>query len=185
MKPIIATFRWRLDPGKGIDLLLKVLSQLIEQSQHQREFHIFGTGSLEQELQQISKQYPQIKLYGRTTRDQIKPVAQSWHYCLCPSQLLESFGMTALEWCKLWLPVIGPAKWGLQQFIISDFGRFDDISLNWESLLKLLLYIDQNHDHHYSQRQQEILQITTKFGPSKRLQQVNSLLKPTSTNEVI
>jgi hypothetical protein len=57
--------------------LLEVLPQLIKQSKHDREFHIFGTGALEHELQQISKQYSQIKLYGRATRDQIKPIAQA------------------------------------------------------------------------------------------------------------
>lgn len=176
MKSIVATFRWRLDPGKGIDLLLEILPQLIEQSKHDREFHIFGTGSLEHQIRELSKQYSQIKLHGRATRDQIKPVAQAWDYCLCPSQLLESFGMTALEWCKLWLPVIGPAKWWLAQFIVLDFAQFKDISLNWQSLLKLLLYIDQNHDHYYPQRQQETLQIASKFGPSQRLDNIQKLL---------
>jgi glycosyltransferase involved in cell wall biosynthesis len=175
MTPIIATFRWRLDPGKGIDLLLEILPQLIEQSKHNREFNIFGTGSLEHELQQISKQYPQIKLYGRATRDQIKPVAQAWHYCLCPSQLLETFGMTALEWSKLWLPVIGPSKWWLQQFVVQDFAQFEDISLDWQSLLKLLLYIDQNHNHYHSQRQQETLHIASQFWLTIRLNSFQQL----------
>jgi hypothetical protein len=57
--------------------LIEILPQLIEQSKHDREFHIFGTGSLEHQLQEISKQYPQVKLYGRATRNQIKPVAQA------------------------------------------------------------------------------------------------------------
>lgn len=185
MTPIIATFRWRLDPGKGIDLLIEILPQLIEQSKHDREFHIFGTGSLEHQLQEISKQYPQVKLYGRATRNQIKPVAQAWNYCFCPSQLLESFGMTALEWCKLWLPVIGPHKWWLQQFVITDFSRFDDISLNWDSLLKLLLYIDQHHDQQYKGRQQETIHITSQYWPEIWLQHINHILETSWADEVI
>ncbi len=177
MSTIKATFWWRLDPGKGIDLLLEILPQFLSQAQHSWEFHIFGTGSLEAQIQQIIEQYPDIiTLYGRATRDQIKPVAQAWDYCLCPSQLLESFGMTALEWCKLWLPVIGPSKWWLAQFIVSDFAQFEDISLDWRSLIKLLLYIDQHHDQNYHSRQSQTLQIASKFGPSQRLQKINKLI---------
>lgn len=174
MSTIICTFRWRLDPGKGIDLLLEILPDLIKHSQHQWEFHIFGTGLLQAQLQQLASIHPQyIKLYWRSTRDQIKPVAQSWHYCLCPSIILESFGMTALEWCKLWLPVIGRSKWWLAQFIITECDMSQTTWSPTQQFLQALLTIDQHHDQQYINRQKQTLKIASQFSPTIRLQQVN------------
>lgn len=173
---ITTTFRWRLDQGKWADLLLDALPQFLSESlSHDWEFHIFGTGRYYEDLLELSRRYPQIKLYGRATRDQIQTVAQAWQYCLCPSTFLETFGLTALEWCTLWLPIIWPSKGWLEQFVLADIGtlRTQDRS---ESIISQLRHIDQDHDQYYHDRQQQTLNIAANFGPQKRLEQVNELI---------
>lgn len=183
MSTISAIFRWRLDQGKWADVLLEVLPQFLDSNTtHDWEFHIFGTGVYYDDFVTLSKQYPQITLHGRATRDQIKPVAQAWHYCLYPSTCLETFGMTALEWCKLWLPVIWPSKWWLQQFIIQDFCRDVSSVRPWikkqevENLSQQLIYIDQHHDQEYNNRQTQTLQISSQFWPDAWLRKINELI---------
>jgi glycosyltransferase involved in cell wall biosynthesis len=157
--------------------LIEVLPQLITSSSHHREFHIIGVWSLQSQLQSIASQYPEhIKLYGWSNREQIKHIAQNTHYCLCPSVLLESFGMSALEGSKLWLPIIWPCKWWLEQFVIQDIWKLRT-SDTPQALLHQLLYIDQNHQQQYSTWKQDTIQLASRFWTQQRSSQTQLLLE--------
>jgi hypothetical protein len=176
MEKIIASFRWRLDQGKWADLLLEALPQFLDNNAtHDWEFHIIGTGIYYNDFVRLSHSYPQIKLYWRSSRNQIKTIASQWQYCLCPSTFLETFGMTALEWCKLWLPIIGPSKWGLEQFTIAQIGKLRTQD-NTQSIISQLQYIDQHHDQQYHSRQQQTLSTANQFWPTNRLEHINNIL---------
>jgi len=178
MTTIRCTFWGRLDQGKWADLMIDCLPQFLSQNNlHDWEFHIFGSGYYEDQLQILSQQYSQLIIHWRSSRDQIKTVAQSWQYCLCPSTFLETFGMSALEGCKLWLPVIWPDKWWLQQFSIQNLiWLWESWENNSQWLLMQLCYLDVRHDELYEGRKNETLNIGSQYGSSIRLNTINKLI---------
>lgn len=81
------------------------------------ELFIFWSGSGQKRIQELAETHPNIHFFWRQSIENIKRYVENCNYCLMPSECLESFGLSALNAMKRWLPVIWYAKWGLKDFI--------------------------------------------------------------------
>ncbi|HCB51668.1 TPA: hypothetical protein DEP21_03790 [Patescibacteria group bacterium] len=60
------------------------------------ELFIFGSGSLESEILELTATYKEIHFFGWKSREEIQRYVQNCQYCLMPSTFLETFGLSAL-----------------------------------------------------------------------------------------
>jgi glycosyltransferase involved in cell wall biosynthesis len=58
---------------------------------------VFGSGSREKKIQELSQTHKNIHFFGRQNLKTIKRYVENCQYCLMPSECLESFGLSALN----------------------------------------------------------------------------------------
>ena len=107
----------RLEKEKGIESLIEVLHK-VKKSDLDCEFFIFGTGSFENKILELTDQ--RIHFFGRKPLSTIQKYLSNIDYCLMPSEFLETFWLSALNALSRWIPVIWYKKWGMEPFIFSD-----------------------------------------------------------------
>jgi glycosyltransferase involved in cell wall biosynthesis len=66
-----------------------------------------------------------VVYFGHRSQQEVKQALCSAHYMLMPSRFLETFGLSALEAISYGVPVIGYAKGGLAQFLLSEHAIHD------------------------------------------------------------
>lgn len=113
-------FLWRLESEKGFDLIC----ELIEHYPNKElpfELYVFGTGSYEKKLLTLAQQFKEIHFFGRKPLSEVERYLDNIDYCLMPSRFLETFGLSAINVLKWWIPVIGFKKWGLIPFIPENY----------------------------------------------------------------
>lgn len=135
------------------------------------QFHIRWRWSLEQKVIETSKLYPNYVIYhGRESFDNIKKKIQTFQYSIMPSIFLETFWLTALESCMLWLPVVGYAKWWLKQFILSQYDCTD------KGLTNILQYIVSKFDANKHYYEQDIIKkLATNYNDHNRYNQFQTI----------
>ncbi len=111
---------WRLEQEKWFDGIIEMI-EIFEKKNQELPFElfVFGSGSREQKIQELSQTHKNIHFFWRKNIEIIKRYVENCRYCLMPSECLESFGLSALNAMKRWLPVIWYAKWWLKEFIDS------------------------------------------------------------------
>jgi len=111
----------RLEKEKWFDAIVDMI-EMFEKKWEKLPFElfVFGSGSGEKRIQELADKYKTIHFFWRKSLATIKRYVENCSYCLMPSECLESFGLSALIAMKRWLPVIGYAKWGLQDFISNE-----------------------------------------------------------------
>lgn len=108
----------RLEKEKWFDALIEMIELFKKNKQELPcELFVFGAGSGEQIIQELANTDKNIHFFWRQSLATIKRYVENCSYCLMPSECLESFGLSALNAMKRWLPVIWYAKWGLKDFI--------------------------------------------------------------------
>ena len=113
----------RLEKEKGFDSLLEAIKILQNDGDELNfEIFIFGKGSLESELLELVGK--RVHYFGWQSLERIKSYLSNIHYCLMPSEFLETFGLTALNALSRGVPVIGYRKGGLEPFILSGCNLF-------------------------------------------------------------
>ncbi len=108
----------RLEKEKGIDGIIEMI-ELFEKKNQKIPFElfIFGSGSRESKIQELTNRHKNIHFFWRQSRETIKRYVNNCQYCLMPSECLESFWLSALSALQRGLISIGYAKWGLKDFI--------------------------------------------------------------------
>jgi glycosyltransferase involved in cell wall biosynthesis len=195
----------RLDHEKGIQAIIQAIdyfstkqdkksthnssysSQATKKSKTKQlpfSLYIFGTGNYQSTIKHLAQQYPNhIHYYGFQTLNKIKNIGQQCDYCLMPSLFLETFGLSALNACSRWLPVIAYAKGGCTPFILPDYDLSKYIWSPSEQLIKLLSQL-QKSDPAYKKNRQKVQDISTNYSKEKRLTKISSLL-PTKTKKIL
>ncbi len=72
--------------------------------------HIFGSGELQEELEQLLPTHTFVTYHGFQPKEAINYIRQHADLTLMPSTFLETFGMSALESLQLGVPVVGFPK---------------------------------------------------------------------------
>lgn len=113
---------WRLEQEKWIDAIIDMID-MFEKKWEKLPFElfIFGSGSRENQIEELASKHKNIHFFWRKSRETIKRYRENCQYCLMPSECLETFGLSALTALQRWLTPIGYAKWGLKEFIDHDF----------------------------------------------------------------
>ncbi len=111
----------RLEKEKWFDAIIDMIElfdkEINSNEELPFELFVFGTGSREAKIKELAGKYKNIHFFWRQSLETIKRYIPNCNYCLIPSECLETFGLSALTAIKLWLPVIGYAKWWLKEFI--------------------------------------------------------------------
>lgn len=111
----------RLEKEKGFDAIIELIEQYEEiWEEVPFSLFVFGSGSREKKIQELSAKHPNIHFFWRQDITTIKRYIPNCQYCLIPSECLESFGLSALNALQRWLAPIGYARGGLKNFIEHD-----------------------------------------------------------------
>jgi glycosyltransferase involved in cell wall biosynthesis len=110
-------FAGRLEPEKGVGLLLEAARRLSEVS-----FVVAGAGSLAASIAEQAATLDNVSMLGVLNAHQLATIRREARAELAPSIWYEVFGMSALEAMQLGLPVIA-----------SDIGGLRDIVLDGET----------------------------------------------------
>lgn len=111
---------WRLEPEKWFDGIIDMI-EMYKEKELPFQLFIFGSGSREAKIQELTEKYKNIHFFGRKDLETIKRYKENCQYCLMPSECLETFGLSALTALQRGLTPIGYAKWWLKEFIDHDF----------------------------------------------------------------
>ncbi len=113
---------WRLEAEKWIDGIIEMIEMFEKKNQEiPFELFIFGIGSREKKIEELTSKHKNIHFFGRQNRETIKRYVENCQYCLMPSEFLETFWLSALTAIQRGLTPIWYAKWGLKQFIDPQF----------------------------------------------------------------
>lgn len=170
-------FFGRLVKEKWIDLIIEAFSRLHKEWITNWHLEIYGEGPYAGVCKQFAENHPRnILLHWRTAQSTIYANLQSVHYCLMPSTVIESFGMSALESLSMWAPVIGRKIWGLEQFVD------DKYDCNTKSLYTILKDTITNFSLETRKHEsQKSLEKAKKYNQHNRLEKVKHLWNTTRT----
>ena len=131
---------WRLEPEKWIDGIIDMIKIFAKKwKELPFELFIFGSGSRENQIQQLTSKHKNIHFFGRQNRETIKRYIENCQYCLMPSECLETFGLSALTAIQRWLTPIGYAKWWLKDFIDKNYDLTNQPwTTTWQKLYHLI-----------------------------------------------
>lgn len=169
---------WRLDHEKWRARLLPALASLCQSADIPPfVFHIYGDGQYQSSIQTLSQRYPEkIRYHGWQSLDTINTQLQHTHYALMPSLFLETFGLTALESLRQWVPVIGYRKGGLEPFIVDGLNISDYPSHQSKQIENCLHHILTTHtDHHRTKIHTQSQKIASHYTAQKFINHVTTL----------
>ncbi len=130
-KQLWLLFFGRLDDEKWFWTILEVLKLFIKNNWTiPFQFYVFGKWKYESELLELWQTHKEIHFFGRQPLETIKKYQENYDFCLMPSSFLETFWLSALNALSMWIPVIGPAKWWLNQFIPD---KYDILKSEWQN----------------------------------------------------
>lgn len=119
-KKLWLLFLGRLESEKGFDLIFDFLNQY-PNKELPFELYVFGTGSYERGLLELSHRFKEIHFFGRKPLSEVERYLENIDYCLMPSKFLETFWLSAINVLKRGIPVVGYKKWGLIPFIPEEY----------------------------------------------------------------
>lgn len=122
----------RLESEKWIPLILHMIDRIAadESLCQSTEIHIFGDGQLRGAIQKADAQYDFVHYYGHQPKETVLETRKQCHFTLMLSNLLETFGLVALDSLSVGVPVIGYKKGGVIPFIDTDL---DVLTAMWET----------------------------------------------------
>ena len=146
MKKIELIYVGRLVEEKWFDLILELCEKIsnnkdIAENVH---VHLFSDGPLREVLEQNLPEWDFVTYYGQQPKERLFEIRKDCTYCLMPSRFLETFGLAALDSLSLGVPVIGFAKWWLQQFIKDPKLSIENEENFGDSVMSLLGNFDQD-----------------------------------------
>lgn len=160
-KENIITYAGRLTPGKGVNLILDIIPDLLKL--HPAYTLIFaGDGFLRKKLVTFSKKYKQIKILGNITHEELLRLMAKSKIVLAPSIWPEPFGRIALEAIANNTPVVIGRRSGLALEIVPRFGVA--CAPNSQSLLSSINKIISKNDQYRKQIRKDYSKIKKKFG---------------------
>lgn len=113
-------FLGRLETEKGFDLIFDVINQY-PGKELPFEIYIFGSGSYEKGILELTHRFKQIHFFGRKPLAEVERYLENIDYCLMPSRFLETFWLSAINVLKRGIPVVGFKKGGLVPFIPDEY----------------------------------------------------------------
>lgn len=120
-KPFVFFWAGRLEHVKGIDLLLKAISEIQTQTEAEFSVRLAGRGSLRSQLENQAESLGignQVAFLGRISREEIQQEMQEANCFVLPTRY-EAFGAVLIEAMATGLPVIATRSGG-PQFIVND-----------------------------------------------------------------
>jgi glycosyltransferase involved in cell wall biosynthesis len=108
-----AIFVGRLDPGKGIDTIVRAWQNL------SIPLKICGTGTLVNHVREATAASAWIQELGPVKRDDIFALITGARFLVWPSEIYETFGMVAIEAFACGMPVIA-SRTGVAEEIVRD-----------------------------------------------------------------
>jgi glycosyltransferase involved in cell wall biosynthesis len=119
-EPLRIAFLGRLDPTKGVDVMLRALRLLPELSV---EFHIYGivqgdhSQAYGKELEAIARDDLRVSFLPPIPSDGVVPILAKYHLLAVPSQWLETGPLVVLEAFAAGTPVIGSNLGGIRELV--------------------------------------------------------------------
>ncbi len=108
-------FVGRLDPVKGIELLMETLAPL--SAAHKFHLTVLGAGPSEKALREKYGQEPWVDFRGFVNKDEVAAaLGQSDLYCI-PSLVAESYGLVTAQALQLGVPVLGSDAGGTAELV--------------------------------------------------------------------
>jgi len=131
----------RLEPGKGVDLLIKAAKRLPKIN-----LKIIGSGSQEAVLKKLAQNNTNIKFLGWQDKQDLAQQVADAEFVIMPSRAYETFGLAVLEAFSFAKPVIAANLGALPELVkdretglLFDAGGIDDLS-------DKIKYLWGNHD---------------------------------------
>lgn len=168
----------RLEKEKWFDAIIDMI-EMFEKNKQELPcaLFIFGSGSGEKRIQELASKNSNIHYFWRKDLTTIKRYIVNCDYCLMPSECLETFGLSALNAMKRWLPVIWYAKWGLKEFINSKLDLTHQHGhTTWEKLHNLIAKLQPSTWN---------LQPETNYGKDSRIVRFHALAGKEVRNIII
>lgn len=113
-------FLGRLEKEKGFDLIFDYITQYSDK-ELPFEIYIFWIWSYENGILDLASKYKQIHYFWWKPLSEVERFLDNIDYCLMPSRFLETFGLSAINVLKWWIPVVGFKKWWLTPFIQDEY----------------------------------------------------------------
>jgi len=120
----------RLEPGKGVDLLVKAVKRLPKIN-----LKIIGSGSQETVLKKLAQNNSNIKFLGWQEKQELARQIVSAEFVIMPSRAYETFGLAVLEAFSFAKPVIASNLGALPELVrhkqsglLFDVGDIEDLS---------------------------------------------------------
>ncbi len=163
----------RLEKEKWVDLIIDVFTKLYETWEIDWHIDIYGTGALEKECETLTDKFgTNVRLHGWASQETIQQALTTMDYCLMPSRVIETFGKSALESLRQWVPVIGFKKWGLASFVLDELNIS---SQAWDNDAEKLFALLQEVLHDKKEYDLTSLELE-QYSPEKRLESLRSII---------
>ncbi|WP_236033034.1 glycosyltransferase family 4 protein [Algoriphagus pacificus] len=115
----------RLDPGKGLETLLKAFIEI--QKSISLKLDIIGGGSLENSLHSFCQEnnlLESVQFFGPLSQANSAKIIRNWDLAVFPSQLEESLGLVGIEAMACGVPVIGSRIGGIPTYLRDGINGF-------------------------------------------------------------
>ena len=113
-------FAGRLTPGKGINLLMQSMPEVLQKFP-KLQIQIIGEGILKKSLEKLAKKNPNVKLEGQISHTKLLNTFSKYLVTVMPSIWPEPFGRIALESISQGTPVVVTRNGGLSEIV--DHGK--------------------------------------------------------------
>lgn len=187
-------FFWRLEKEKWFDKIIDFLGNFRENQLFQNtNFFLFWEWSLkkdlfssllgdksfidlshkqEDEIREIINQNETWKVYYFSWRrlDFIKEFIKISNFNLMPSNMLETFWLTALESLRFGVPIISYSKWGLSDFVLPE------LVINWSFATSLLNIIENFSPSNWQILSNKCIEISSSYNPDSWLQEFRKII---------
>ena len=172
-------FLGRLEKEKGFDLIYDFISQY-PGKELPFDRYIFGSGSYESGILELSYHFKQIHFFGRKPLSEVERYLENIDYCLMPSRFLETFGLSAINILQQGIPIVGFKKGGLIPFIQDEYAieqseGSTDLAKFSNMLIKLQQEKKKKKADFYEQLAQQSKDIADRYTVEKRYERFLSL----------
>ena len=172
--PFIFIWAGRLEPVKGLDILLEALELLKARDIKSFSVRLAGRGSLKNELVQMAMNLgleDHVKFLGRLSREEMQDEMQRANCFVLPTRF-EAFGAVIIEAMASGLPVIATRSGGPDRIVTAECGLLVDI----ENPLQLADAMEQMINHYEKYSPEKIRSHTVAmYGQTSVMNQYNKL----------
>ena len=151
----------RIEKNKGFDVFIKAINELKEENKiDNKRFLIVGTGSLEEEMNNLIKKYDlidYIELRSMVSQEELVNLYNSLDIFVFPTyRKSESLGLVGLEAMACETFVIGSDNYGVKDYLKNNKNGFAFEPKNYKDLKnKILDYYELNNEQLIKFRKKE------------------------------